>query len=75
MRVENVRARDYTRGRPGRPSHIVIHHWGVDGQTHDGVVAWFRNGNSRKTSAHYVERGPCYAHGGAGGHRAPLRRV
>ena len=54
MRVENVRARDYTRGRPGRPTHIVIHHWGVDGQKHDNVVSWFRNGNSRQTSAHYV---------------------
>ena len=54
MRVENIKARDYTRGRPGKPTHIVIHHWGVDGQKHDNVVSWFRNGNSRKTSAHYV---------------------
>ena len=54
MRVENVRARNYTQGRAGKPTHIVIHHWGVDGQTHDGVVRWFRDGNPNKTSAHYV---------------------
>ena len=54
MRVENVRARNYTAGRVGKPTHIVIHHWGVDGQKHDNVVSWFRHGNSRKTSAHYV---------------------
>ena len=54
MKVETVKAKNYTRGRSGRPTHIVIHHWGVDGQTHDNVVSWFRNGNSRLTSAHYV---------------------
>lgn len=32
---------------------IVIHHWGVDGQTFDGVVGWFTN-PSCGTSAHYV---------------------
>lgn len=32
---------------------ITIHHWGVFGQTHDGVVDFFVNRNSA-TSAHFV---------------------
>lgn len=32
---------------------IVIHHWGVTGQSHDGVVNFFVNGPGQ-TSAHYV---------------------
>lgn len=32
---------------------ITIHHWGVFGQTHDGVVDFFVNRN-RNTSAHFV---------------------
>lgn len=45
---------NYSQGRPaGPPTSITIHHWGADGQTHDGVVAYLcrENGN---TSAHYV---------------------
>lgn len=46
-------ARSYSYGRDGRtPERIIIHHWGSDGQTHDGVVAFFRD--SALTSAHYV---------------------
>ena len=44
-------------GRPyGDPLGIVIHHWGVDGQTHDNVAAYLArpDGNS---SAHYVASG------------------
>lgn len=41
-------------GRPyGDPDHIAIHHWGVDGQTHPGVVSYLcRAGGD--SSAHYV---------------------
>lgn len=34
-------------------TEIVIHHWGVDGQSHDGVVNFFARPGT-KTSAHYV---------------------
>lgn len=41
-------------GRPaGDPTVIVIHHWGADGQTHQGVVDYLcRSGGT--SSAHYV---------------------
>lgn len=45
---------NFSAGRPaGAPNQIVIHHWGVDGQTHEGVVGYLcrARGNS---SAHYV---------------------
>nr|WP_300341091.1 N-acetylmuramoyl-L-alanine amidase [Actinomyces sp.] len=45
---------NYSPGRPaGAPNQIVIHHWGADGQSHDGVAAYLCRyaGNS---SAHYV---------------------
>lgn len=46
---------NYTHGREGRePSKIVIHHWGADGQTHEGVVDFFTRGPGSGTSAHYV---------------------
>lgn len=35
------------------PTGIVIHHWGADGQSHDGVVAHLIN-RAGGTSAHYV---------------------
>lgn len=35
---------------------IIIHHWGAEGQTFDGVCAWFEN-PSCQTSAHYVVDG------------------
>lgn len=58
MKVDNSkRAKDYTRGRTAKLSHIVIHHWGVDGQTHNGVVDYFVRGNPNKTSAHFVVSG------------------
>jgi hypothetical protein len=40
-------------GRPRTIDGIVIHHWGVTGQTHDGVVNFFVNGPGQ-TSAHFV---------------------
>ena len=45
---------NYSSGRPyGDPSQIVIHHWGSDGQSHQGVVDYLcRSGGS--SSAHYV---------------------
>lgn len=45
---------NYTEGRQGRSiKRIVIHHWGSDGQTFEGVVNWLcRNGGG--SSAHYV---------------------
>ena len=48
---------NYTEGRQGNKiSVIVIHHWGIDGQSFNGVVNWLcrKNGNS---SAHYVIEG------------------
>lgn len=45
---------NYTPGREGHPiTGIVIHHWGADGQSHDGVAQYLcRPGGG--TSAHYV---------------------
>lgn len=37
----------------GTPTEIVIHHWGIDGQTHDGVVEFFER-RTTGTSAHFV---------------------
>lgn len=46
-------ARSFTRGRRGRMINgIVIHHWGIDGQSHSGVVNFFEK--TAPTSAHYV---------------------
>ena len=45
---------NYSQGRPaGAPTFIVCHHWGADGQTHQGVVNFLcRSGGN--SSAHYV---------------------
>lgn len=45
---------NYSSGRPaGDPNVIVIHHWGVDGQSHQNVVNYLcRSGGN--SSAHYV---------------------
>lgn len=40
-------------GVPRRIESITVHHWGVFGQTHDGVVNFFMN-QSKTTSAHFV---------------------
>jgi hypothetical protein len=40
-------------GRARTIDGIVIHHWGLTGQTHDGVVNFFVNGPGQ-TSAHFV---------------------
>lgn len=48
---------NYTEGRQGNKiSEIVIHHWGIDGQSFNDVVNWLcrKNGDS---SAHYVIEG------------------
>ncbi|UDL14869.1 endolysin [Arthrobacter phage Sarge] len=58
---ENLTAKGFTRaadvpaifGRPRTLDGIVIHHWGLPGQTHDGVVDFFVNGPGT-TSAHFV---------------------
>jgi hypothetical protein len=43
-----------TRGREGHAIEgITIHHWGADGQTHDGVVSYLCRPGAT-TSAHYV---------------------
>lgn len=57
MRIDESRtAVKYTPGRQGRKVvDLVIHHWGLDGQTHDGVVDWFCNpAKGAQTSAHFV---------------------
>lgn len=48
---------NFSKGRPaGAPAFIVIHHWGADGQSHQGVVDYLcRTGGS--SSAHYVASG------------------
>jgi N-acetylmuramoyl-L-alanine amidase CwlA len=58
---EALTAKGYTRaadvpavfGRARTIDGIVIHHWGVTGQSHDGVVNFFVNGPGT-TSAHFV---------------------
>lgn len=46
---------NYSQGREGLPpDRIVLHHWGADGQSHDGVVDFFTRGPGSGTSAHYV---------------------
>lgn len=40
-------------GQPRTIKSITIHHWGLFGQTHDGVVDFFVNGPGA-TSAHFV---------------------
>lgn len=53
---ESWTATNYTNGASagrGVPTEIVIHHWGIDGQTHAGIVNWFC-GNVAQTSAHFV---------------------
>ena len=46
---------NYSPGRPaGAPNQIVIHHWGVDGQTHQGVVGYLCSRSNHGASAHYV---------------------
>lgn len=56
MLIEESRnAASYSNGPSvGRrtPTEIVIHHWGADGQTHDGVVNFFCT--TAPTSAHFV---------------------
>lgn len=44
-------AKSYTRQKTNK-TEIVIHHWGSDGQSHDGVVRFFEK--TAATSAHYV---------------------
>lgn len=45
---------NYTPGRNGNSvKYIVVHHWGADGQSFNGVLNWLcRNGG--ESSAHYV---------------------
>jgi N-acetylmuramoyl-L-alanine amidase len=53
---ESLTAKGFTPGSqvPNRKIlEIYIHHWGLDGQTHDGVNNFFVNGPG-STSAHYV---------------------
>lgn len=53
--IEFLQCWNYTHGREGlEPDRIVIHHWGADGQSHDGVVDFFTRGPGSGTSAHYV---------------------
>ncbi|MDI3330121.1 MAG: peptidoglycan recognition family protein [Micrococcus sp.] len=45
-------------GAAEKPVGVTIHHWGADGQSHDGVVRWLRGENggveNENSSAHYV---------------------
>lgn len=46
---------NFSGGRPaGAPNVIVVHHWGVDGQSHQGVVNYLCNPGNHGASAHYV---------------------
>lgn len=56
---ESHNAKGFTPGDqvPGREIlELYIHHWGLFGQTHDGVVDFFENGPGA-TSAHFVVSG------------------
>lgn len=45
---------NFSSGRPaGDPNQIVIHHWGIDGQSHEGVARYLAREDGN-TSAHYV---------------------
>lgn len=51
--ITKYNAKSFTKGREGHKiKEIVIHHWGVDGQTFEGVIDWFTN--NAPTSAHFV---------------------
>lgn len=54
--IESRTAVKFTPGRQGaRIDKIICHWWGVDGQSHDGVVDWFCNpARGAQTSAHFV---------------------
>ncbi|WP_216666465.1 N-acetylmuramoyl-L-alanine amidase [Actinomyces faecalis] len=46
---------NFSAGRPaGAPNQVVIHHWGADGQTHQGVVDYLCRSSNHGASAHYV---------------------
>lgn len=44
-------------GMPRQIEGIVIHHWGLPGQTHQGVVNFFCSTGPGETSAHFVASG------------------
>lgn len=53
--IDFRQCRYYSQGRDGlSPDRIILHHWGADGQKHDGVVGFFTRGPGSGTSAHYV---------------------
>lgn len=46
---------NFTAGRPaGNPNVIIIHHWGVTGQSHQNVVNYLCSTTNHGASAHYV---------------------
>lgn len=48
-------ARCFSKGRGGKkPKYIIIHHWGKEGQSFEGVISWFCASPECETSAHYV---------------------
>ena len=52
--ITSYNANSYTSGRNGCAiDKIIIHHWGIEGQTFEGVCAWFKNA-ACSTSAHAV---------------------
>lgn len=51
--TETAWSPNYSPSRPGNPTSITIHHWGADGQTHQGVVNYLCRPNG-DSSAHYV---------------------
>lgn len=56
--ITNYNANAYMVGRMSNGvqysvDKIILHHWGAEGQTFDGVCAWFEN-PACQTSAHYV---------------------
>ncbi len=52
--ITDYNAVSYTPGRYGCAiDKIIIHHWGDDGQTFDGIISWFQS-PSCSTSAHAV---------------------
>lgn len=55
MKIEKLRATNFTSGRSGyKLDRIVIHHWGQRGQTTDGIINWFCRNSSCNTSCHYI---------------------
>ena len=54
--ITSYNSPNYFRESANDPKYVIIHHWGSDGQSFNGVVNWLCNRRSQ-VSAHYVVGG------------------